>query len=159
MAYEPMRQKVFGQPTFSKFLRGIDKEMSYLKSDDFRKDLQHLILVCTEYNKVYNAKTGSDTNRISKPKYEKNSKKEVNISTVKKTTDEYNLYPATAKSRERALSIVRKCLKNEHINEGNSVAFLDLLNRKNEVDSMCQQLNAIGKKNIQKRVKMISRKK
>ena len=39
-------------------------------------------------------------------------------------------------------------MKNEHVNEGNSVAYLDLPNRKYAVDSMCQQLSAIGNKII-----------
>lgn len=67
MAYEPLRQKVWGRPNFSQFIHGINKDQLYLKSEDFRKDLQHLILVCTEYNKVYNAKTGNDTDKIEKP--------------------------------------------------------------------------------------------
>lgn len=150
MSYEPMRQKVFGQPTFSKFLHGIDKEMSYLKSDDFRKDLQHLILVCTEYNKVYNAKTGNDTNRITKPEYQRSFKKDKKNSTEEKVSYKHNQHAVEVISRENILSIIRGCLKNEHVNEGNSVAYLDLSNRENAVDSMCQQLSTIGNKRIKR---------
>ena len=148
MAYEPMRQKVFGKPTFSKFLRGIDKEISYLKSDDFRKDLQHLILVCSEYNKVYNAQTGSDTDRISKPKYQQSSIKMGKVTSDEHVTYEHNHYSANVISRENVLSVIRECMKNYHINEGNSLSYLDLPNRKYAVDSMCQQLSAIGNKII-----------
>lgn len=173
MAYEPMRQKVFGKPTFSKFVHGINKEKScsksdkgqpfllkylsemnngmfYLNSDDFRKDLQHLILVCTEYNKVYNAKTGNDTNRITKPEYQRSFKKDKKNSTEEKVSYKHNQHAVEVISRENILSIIRGCLKNEHVNEGNSVAYLDLSNRENVVDSMCQQLSTIGNKRIKR---------
>lgn len=55
-AYEPLRKQVFGEPTFWKYIVGIKKNQELFKTDEFRKDLQHLILVSSEYNKVNKSK-------------------------------------------------------------------------------------------------------
>lgn len=55
-AYEPLRKQIFGEPTFWKYLTGIKKNQELFKTTDFRKDLQHLILVSSEYNKVNQSK-------------------------------------------------------------------------------------------------------
>ena len=148
MAYEPIRQKVFGRPSFRQFIFGVNKDLHYLKTDEFKKDLQHLLLVCSEYNKVYNAKTGNDSNRIRKPdnitkKSSKASKTNSDINTVEeKCSNVVNL------SREDVLAIIRQALNNEHINEGNSIAFLELQNRESELKVLCQKLNELSRKTI-----------
>ena len=55
-AYEPLRKQIFGEPTFWKYLVGVKKKQELFKTTDFRKDLQHLILVSSEYNKVNQSK-------------------------------------------------------------------------------------------------------
>ena len=55
-AYEPLRKQIFGEPTFWKYLVGVKKKQELFKTIDFRKDLQHLILVSSEYNKVNQSK-------------------------------------------------------------------------------------------------------
>lgn len=55
-AYVPLREQVFGKPTFWKFLTGIPKNRELFKTNEFREDLQHLILVCTEYSKINQSK-------------------------------------------------------------------------------------------------------
>ena len=37
------------------------------KAEEIRKDIHHLISVCSEYNKVYKTKTGMDTNKMKEP--------------------------------------------------------------------------------------------
>lgn len=54
--YEPLRQKVFGKANFWTYLTGIKKNIELFKTDKFRQDLQHLILVSSEYNKINKAK-------------------------------------------------------------------------------------------------------
>lgn len=137
MSYEPMRQKVFGQPTFSKFLHGIDKEMSYLKSDDFRKDLQHLILVCTEYNKVYNAKTGNDARTNCESRHHQ-----------KKTKSAQNTTPSmqetsTEEARVQVLNIIRNNLNNARIGYNSSIKSLNLDKNKYTKLALCIRLNEI----------------
>ena len=110
--------------------------------------MQHLLLVCSEYNKVYNAKTGNDSNRIRKPdnitkKSSKASKTNSDSNTVEeKCSNVVNL------SREDVLAIIRQALNNEHINEGNSIAFLELQNRESELKVLCQKLNELSRKTI-----------
>ena len=137
MSYEPMRQKVFGQPTFSKFLHGIDKEMSYLKSDDFRKDLQHLILVCTEYNKVYNAKTGNDarTNCESQHHQKKTKTAQNTTPSMQKTS--------TEEARVQVLNIIRNNLNNARIGYNSSIKSLNLDKNKYAKLALCIRLNEI----------------
>ena len=144
-----MRKKVFGRPTFSQFIHGINKNQAYFKSDGLKKDLHHLILVCGEYNKVYNAKTGNDTDRIEKPSYQASKSANEKIRT---TEDSVSIVDCDVQSpgisREIVLSAIRRVLKNEHINEGNSVGFLDLQNRKHTLDGLCKELESLGCRKI-----------
>lgn len=55
-AYEPMREKIFGKPTLSKFLLKNKDNKEYLQSVDFKGDIQFLINLCSEYNKVNQSK-------------------------------------------------------------------------------------------------------
>lgn len=60
-AYDPLREKIFGRPSLIKAIMGIRKNEELIKSADFIKDLQHLIQLCSEYNKVNKATTGKDS--------------------------------------------------------------------------------------------------
>lgn len=148
MAYEPLRNNVWGRPTFSKFIHGINKDQQYLKSEGFRKDLQHLILVCTEYNKVYNSKTGNDTDKIEKPSYSPSPLKKDKKDTENKSLIADNCNSYQELSRDLILSTIRKALKNEHINEGNTIAYLGLHNRRYAVEGLCKQLGSLCNKAI-----------
>lgn len=55
-AYDPLREQVFGAPTFWKYLTGVKKRLDLFKTNEFRKDLQHLIMVSSQYNKVNQSK-------------------------------------------------------------------------------------------------------
>ena len=148
MAYEPLRQKVWGRPTFRQFVHGINKDQLYLKSDDFRGDLQHLILVCTEYNKVYNAKTGNDTDKVKKPsRQNRKVSRKTNVSNSN-IGDSSN--SQLKLSRETILSTIRDVLNNKHINEGNTIAYLDLSNKKYAVQKLCEQFGYLSNKKITK---------
>ena len=54
-AYEPLRQQVFGDPSIRQFLKGIQKDQALFKTQEFKKELHHLIVVCSEYNKINQA--------------------------------------------------------------------------------------------------------
>jgi hypothetical protein len=55
-AYEPLREEVFGDPSFSQYIFGLKDHKELFASDKFREDLQYLIRVCSEYNKINQAK-------------------------------------------------------------------------------------------------------
>lgn len=122
MAYEPLRQQVFGQPTFKKFLLGLKKDENVLNSDNFRNDLLHLIKVCTEYNKVYNAKTGKDN--------EKKSSIQSQLSTSSSSITSQNV-----------LTIIRENIKKPDIEEGCSIAYLDFDKKTYTKSALCIRLN------------------
>ena len=153
MAYEPMRQKVFGRPTFSQFLHGINKDQEYFKSEEIRKDIHHLISVCSEYNKVYKTKTGMDTNKMKEPSVHSTPAK----SQVKPMVEENAtkaLCPSeeiVVKSRESVLATIKRLLNNKYINEGNTLAFLDLPKDGTVIEHLCQELSIIAGKNISRK--------
>lgn len=55
-AYEPLREIIFGKPKLSKFLFKNKNTEEYLQSIEFKKDIQFLINLCSEYNKVNQSK-------------------------------------------------------------------------------------------------------
>ena len=153
VAYEPMRQKVFGHPTFSQFMHGIDKEQEYFNSVEIRKDIHHLILVCSEYNKVYKAKTGRDANNkknasahTSSPHSQAITVKQESESTTHCIPDETVLM-----SRDSILSTIRKALNNEHVTEGNSLYFLELSEDGTTMKHLCKELSTMAGKDISSR--------
>lgn len=55
-AYTKVRDRVFGSPSLSRFVKGIDYNNEYLQSVEFQTDMTHLRQVCSSYNKINNAK-------------------------------------------------------------------------------------------------------
>ena len=153
LAYEPMREKVFGQPTFWKFMHGINKEQGYFKSIELRHDIHHLIQVCTEYNKIYNTKLEKGTRKakiktlrsVTSPK----STKATEIAENSPINDNVTPIPQVL-DREFVLTTIRKVLKNKHIVEGNTLNFLDLMQNGPMVKNLCEELSAVSGKKIDK---------
>ena len=153
LAYEPMREKVFGQPTFWKFMHGFNKEQGYFKSIEFRHDIHHLIQVCTEYNKIYNTKLEKGTRKakiktlrsVTSPK----STKATEIAENSPINDNVTPIPQVL-DREFVLTTIRKVLKNKHIVEGNTLNFLDLMQNGPMVKNLCEELSAVSGKKIDK---------
>lgn len=56
VAYEPLREIIFGEPTLLKFVFKDKNREKYIHSVEFKKDIQHLILLCSEYNKINQSK-------------------------------------------------------------------------------------------------------
>lgn len=153
MAYEPMRQKVFGRPTFSQFLHGINKDTEYFKSIEFRHDIHHLIQVCTEYNKIYNTKFEQGACRAKKNSMR--SASNCQSDTAKEITDNVSINNNESPvpqvlDREFVLTTIRKVLKNKHIVEGNTLTFLDLTQNGPMVKNLCEELSAVSGKKIDK---------
>lgn len=153
MAYEPMRQKVFGRPTFSQFLHGINKDTEYFKSIEFRHDIHHLIQVCTEYNKIYNTKFEQGACRAKKNSMR--SASNCQSDTAKEITDNVSINNSESPvplvlDREFVLTTIRKVLKNKHIVEGNTLTFLDLTQNGPMVKNLCEELSAVSGKKIDK---------
>lgn len=55
-AYVPLRDEVFGDATFTNFIRGVRSDNPLFSSEEFIKDVNHLCVVCSEYNKINKAK-------------------------------------------------------------------------------------------------------
>lgn len=55
-AYEPLCNKVFGSPNFLKYTFESSKRNKLCESTEFEGDLQHLIQLCSVYNKVNQSK-------------------------------------------------------------------------------------------------------
>ena len=55
-AYCHLRDIVFGPISFHSYWYGIDKDNPELKTEEFISDIQHLVVVCSEYNKINQAK-------------------------------------------------------------------------------------------------------
>lgn len=55
-AYVPLRDEVFGDATFTNFIRGVRSDNPLFSSEEFIKDVNHLCAVCSEYNKINKAK-------------------------------------------------------------------------------------------------------
>ena len=125
MAYEPLRQKVFGRPTFSQFIRGINKDQQYFKSNEFRRDLQHLIIVCSKYNRIYNAKTGNDESKIIKPVYQESNQPKEKKET-KKTSPSQDVAIGPPQLRQQILDIIRDNVKKNNITESSTIKSLKL---------------------------------
>ena len=125
MAYEPLRQKIFGRPTFSQFIRGINKDQQYFKSDGFRRDLQHLIMVCSKYNRIYNAKTGNDESKIIKPVYQEKKQAQEKKET-KNPSPSQNEMIGSPQIRQQVLDLIRDNLKKDNITESSTIKSLKL---------------------------------
>lgn len=153
VAYEPMRQKVFGHPTFSQFMHGIDKEQEYFNSVEIRKDIHHLILVCSEYNKVYKAKTGRDANNVKNASAHTTSLRSQTITVKQDSESTTHCIPdeTVLMSRDSILSTIRKALNNEHITEGNSLSFLELSEDGTTMKHLCKELSTMAGKDISSR--------
>lgn len=55
-AYCHLRDIVFGDISFKNFIHGVSKDNPAFMSEKFIKDVQHLTVVCSEYNKINKAK-------------------------------------------------------------------------------------------------------
>lgn len=55
IAYEPLRENIFGTPGVIRFLLGNKELNEYTQGIEFKKDIQHLMLLCSEYNKINNS--------------------------------------------------------------------------------------------------------
>lgn len=55
-AYCHLRDTVFGDVSFKNFIKGVNKNNPQYKSEQFIRDMQHLKIVCSEYNKINQAK-------------------------------------------------------------------------------------------------------
>lgn len=55
-AYCHLRDIVFGDISFKNFIHGVNKDNPAFMSEKFIKDVQHLTVVCSEYNKINKAK-------------------------------------------------------------------------------------------------------
>lgn len=170
MAYDPLRKIVFGAPTFKSFIFGIKKDQGKLNSEKFRKQLLHLIQVCTEYNKVYNARTGNDVDRINKPQYsqeqsEKTNKiheqvKEINkdkknseTNTIKdsyvaKKRESPRKQPLHDITREQVLDVIKDNIRKYNISEETSIKNLKLDKNKYTKSALCIRLNDTFKTRI-----------
>jgi hypothetical protein len=150
-AYEPMREKVFGRPTFWKFLHGINKEQEYLKSIEFRHDVHHLIQVCTEYNKIYNAKFEPGASKVKKNsnRSASNAKSNQVTEVAENAPVDDNVSPVPqVLDRDFVLTTIRRVLKNNHIVEGNTLSFLDLTQNGPVVKKLCEELTSVSGKMI-----------
>ena len=55
-AYCHLRDTVFGDVSFKNFIKGVNKNNPEFRSEWFSRDIQHLIMVSSEYNKINQAK-------------------------------------------------------------------------------------------------------
>ena len=55
-AYCHLRDTVFGEVSFKNFIKGVNKNNPLFESEQFVRDIQHLKIVCSEYNKINQAK-------------------------------------------------------------------------------------------------------
>ena len=146
IAYEPMRQKIFGYPTFRQFLHGIDKSQEYFNSVELRKDIQHLIMVCSEYNKVYNTKTERNADKMEKPSTRSTAAKAQ--ATPMATKSQCIPEKKTVMNRGNILATIRRALNSKYINEGNSLSFLDLTPDSTSIEHLCKELSTMAGRKI-----------
>lgn len=55
-AYADLRDIVYGEPSFLNFLKRIKRSDEKFKNLEFKTSMQHLVLVCNEYNRINKAK-------------------------------------------------------------------------------------------------------
>lgn len=55
-AYEPLRETVFGEPSLIRYIFKNKDSEDYIRSIKFKESIQHLIILCSEYNKVNQSK-------------------------------------------------------------------------------------------------------
>ena len=55
-AYSHLRDTVFGEVRFKNWIKGVNRKNPAFRSESFLRDVQHLVLVCSEYNKINQAK-------------------------------------------------------------------------------------------------------
>lgn len=144
-AYDPIREKIFGRPSLGQFIMGVKKDVNFIRSEEFEKDLLHLIKVCTEYNKVNEAKTGRDSYTKSQTK----SKQHTNISNDSQSKIQSpNESNATQSAREDVLFMIGEVLDKSNISEGNSIAYLALENRMQDVVILSKKLSEYSGREI-----------
>ncbi|WP_283686671.1 TlpA disulfide reductase family protein [Dysgonomonas sp. Marseille-Q5470] len=55
-AYEPLREKIFGEPSLSRYIFKNKAEEDFIQSIQFKEDIKHLMILCSEYNKINQSK-------------------------------------------------------------------------------------------------------
>lgn len=55
-AYEPLREKTFGKPSLIRYIFKNKAEVNFIQSIQFKEDIKHLMILCSEYNKINQTK-------------------------------------------------------------------------------------------------------
>lgn len=141
LAYEPLRAIVFGRPTFRSFIYGMKKDYEKINSDDFRKQLLHLIQVCTEYNRIYNAQTGNDIGLSRTTNDSLKEKQNIVQNSVER--------PFNIPIRQQILDIVKDNTNKYQVVEHDSVKVLGLHKSKYGKKALCIRLNETFKTELE----------